>query len=171
MKLFDTSEIFEKAKTSKIYLSILNFAMNRQVPFNKPHGFDVVELTDHSVKTKLPYKRRNLNHVKGLHACALATITEMTSGLLHMTKLDPNKYRLILQRLEMDYHYQGKMDSYASFKISDQWLQEEVIDPLTNKDATVVDCEVHIHDKEGNHLTTGHVIWQLKNWTKVQTKK
>ena len=170
IKMFKPQEIFEKAKSSKMYLSIMNFAMTRTVPFNGPHGFDVVELTDFSVKTKLPYKRRNLNHVKGLHACALATVTEMTSGLLLMTKLDPEKYRLILRRLEMDYHYQGKMDSFATFEISEEWFQEQVLDPLANHDATLVDCEVCIHDKEGNHLTTGHVIWQLKNWSKTKLK-
>jgi hypothetical protein len=34
----------------------------------------------------------------------------------------------------------------------------------------VVICEVKVYDIQGNQLTTGHVHWQLKNWTKVKTK-
>ena len=34
----------------------------------------------------------------------------------------------------------------------------------------LVDCEVKIHDKEGNHISTGSVKWQIKSWKKVKTK-
>jgi hypothetical protein len=75
-----------------------------------------------------------------------------------------------MQRLEMDYHYQGKMDAIASFSASDEWLQEKIYDPLRAAESVVVICEVKIHDVRGNHLTTGHVHWQIKDWQKVKTK-
>jgi hypothetical protein len=34
----------------------------------------------------------------------------------------------------------------------------------------VIICEVKIHDAAGNHLTTGKVFWQVKDWAKVKTK-
>src|SRR6187402_2284113 len=104
-------EITEKAKHSGFYLWVLNFFFERMVPFNMPHKFRITYVSDNSVRSLLPYRRRNLNHVKGLHACALATLTEMTSGFMLAVKLDPAKYRLILRRLEIDYLYQGKMDA------------------------------------------------------------
>ena len=162
--------IVSKAAYSPFYRWLLNLALNRMVPFNKPHDFRVVEIADHQLKTLIPYKKRNFNHIRGLHACALATISEFTTGFLLLTKLDATKYRLIMQRLEMDYHYQGKMDAVASFTISPEWLQERVYDPLKNQEAVVVICEVMIHDIKGNHLTTGHVHWQIKDWQKVKTK-
>ncbi|HEY0655032.1 MAG TPA: DUF4442 domain-containing protein, partial [Chryseosolibacter sp.] len=118
----------------------------------------------------IPYRKSNFNHIRGLHACALATISEFTTGFLLVSKLDAKKYRLIMQRLEMDYHYQGKMDAFAEFQISEAWLAENIYTPLKSKDSVVVNCQVRIHDTKGNHLTTGNVFWQIKDWAKVKTK-
>ena len=168
--MFDAFTIVQKAKHSKFYLKILNWSLDRMIPFNKPHGFRIVELSDTHLKTRIPYRKRNFNHIRGLHACALATISEFTTGFLLITKLDAKKYRLIMQRLEMDYHYQGKMDAYASFEISNDWLEEKIYSPLKSTEATVIPCEVKIHDDKGNHLTTGKVYWQVKDWSRVKTK-
>ena len=140
------------------------------IPFNRPHGFEVVTLEDYYLKARLPYKSSNFNHIRGLHACALATLSEFTTGFLLASRLDPKRYRLILQRLEMDYHYQGKMDASADFRISEDWLKECIYQPLMSGDSVTVRCEVKIHDAKGNHLTTGQVLWQVKDWAKVRTK-
>ncbi|MCK5368211.1 MAG: DUF4442 domain-containing protein, partial [Cyclobacteriaceae bacterium] len=103
----DITKIVKKAQGSSIYLKILNIGLNRMVPFNKPHGFKVVEIGDYHLKTMVPYKKSNFNHIKGIHACALATLSEFTTGFLLLTSLDPKKYRLIMQNLSMDYHYQA----------------------------------------------------------------
>lgn len=168
--MFDSAKIVEKAKKSSFYRGLLNFLLNRMIPFNKPHGFHVVEIGDYQLKTCIPYRKSNFNHIKGLHACALATISEFTTGFLLITQLDAKKYRLIMRKLEMNYHYQGKMDAYAEFKISEDWLSKEIYLPLKSQDAVVVVCEVKITDKNGNHLTTGFVHWQIKDWIKVKTK-
>jgi hypothetical protein len=166
----DTTKILQKAQHSKFYRWILNRSLDQMIPFNKPHGFAVVEIGDFRLKTIIPYKRRNFNHIRGLHACALATISEFTTGFLLVSKLDPKKFRLIMQRLEMNYHYQGKMDAFAEFTISQQWLDTNIFTPLKTNEAVVVPCEIRIHDREGNHLTTGHVYWQIKDWNKVKTR-
>ncbi|MEI9918025.1 MAG: DUF4442 domain-containing protein [Bacteroidota bacterium] len=163
-------EITEKAKTSAFYMWTLNFFFERFVPFNLPHKFRVTHIGDHNVKTLLPYRKRNLNHVKGLHACALATLTEMTSGMLLAVKLDPKKYRLILRRLEMDYLYQGKMDAVCEFTLTPQWMKDNIYDPLSHADSVDVIAEVKIFDIKGNQLTHGKAYWQVKDWAKVRTK-
>jgi acyl-coenzyme A thioesterase PaaI-like protein len=168
--MFNPDEILKKARTSSFYRGLLNWSLSRMIPFNKPHGFAVVEVEEFRLKTLMPYKRSNFNHIKGLHACGLATISEFTTGFLLLSSLDMKKYRIIMQRLEMDYHYQGKMDATAEFTISKQWLDEQVINPLKTQEAIVVPCEVKIHDIKGNHLTTGKVFWQIKSWDKVKTK-
>ncbi len=38
----------KKAETSSLYLSLLNFNLNRMVPFNKPHGIRIAEIRDDS---------------------------------------------------------------------------------------------------------------------------
>lgn len=168
--MFDPKEVYEKAKTSPFYMRLLNWSLGRMIPFNKPHGFKVVAIEDYSVKTIIPYRKSNFNHIRGLHACALATISEFTTGFLLVSKLDAKKYRLIMQRLEMDYHYQGKMDAFAEFRISEEWMNEKIYIPLKSNDAVVVPCQVKITDEKGNHLTTGNIYWQIKDWNKVKTK-
>ena len=75
-----------------------------------------------------------------------------------------------MQRLEMDYHYQGKKNAFALFELSPEWFEKNIYGPLKNQDATVVICEVKIFDEDKNHLTTGRVHWQVKDWNKVKTK-
>lgn len=168
--MFEAAKILEKAKHSAFYLKVLNWSLNRMIPFNKPHGFKIFEIEDFRLKTIIPYRKSNFNHIRGLHACALATISEFTTGFLLLSNLDMKKYRIIMQRLEMDYHYQGKMDAFAEFVISKDWLRDNIVNPLQTIEAVIVPCEVKIHDSKGNHLTTGKVFWQIKDWSKVKTK-
>jgi acyl-coenzyme A thioesterase PaaI-like protein len=168
--MFEAANILEKAKNSSFYLRVLNWSLARMIPFNKPHGFKIIEIENYRLKTLMPYKPSNFNHIRGLHACGLATISEFTTGFLLLSLLDIKKYRIIMQRLEMDYHYQGKMDATAEFTITPAWLNEKIIVPLQTQDAVVVPCEIKIHDVNGNQLTTGKVFWQFKNWDKVKTR-
>lgn len=165
-----SSNFIERAKHSKFYRWLLNVGLSRMIPFNKPHGFSILEISDYHIKILLPYKRKNLNHIRGLHACALATISEFSTGLLLITKLGFDRYRIIMQRLEMDYHYQGKMDAIAHFSISESWVQEQIYEPLKSQESILVSCEIKIFDVQQNHLTTGKVYWQIKEWKRVKTK-
>lgn len=166
----DLITITDKAKKSSFNLWMLNFFFERFVPFNLPHKFRITHIGDNNVKTLLPYRRKNLNHVKGLHACALATLTELTSGFFLAVKLDPKKYRLILRRLEMDYLYQGKMDAVCEFQLTPEWMKANIFDPLSHADSVDVIAEVKIFDIKGNQLTLGKAHWQVKDWAKVRTK-
>jgi acyl-coenzyme A thioesterase PaaI-like protein len=164
------TKIIARAEYSPFYRWLLNVGLNRMIPFNKPHGFQVISISRYSLLTKIPYKRRNFNHIRGLHACALATLSEFTTGFLLVSILDPSKYRLIMKTLEMEYHYQGKMDAMAEFTISEEWLEEKIYTPLKNEEAIMVVCKVKIHDIQDNLLSTGLVHWQVKSWEKVRTK-
>lgn len=158
------------AENSPVYRWLLNRALNVAIPFNKPHRFKVLEVSDQKIKVRLPYRRSNFNHIGGIHACALATVSEFATGLLLVKRLDGKRYRLIMQRMEMDYHYQGKMDAVATFEIDDKWLNEAIVEPVAESGVALVQCVVLIHDVQGNHLTSGRIHWQIKDWRKVKTK-
>ena len=164
------AKLIEKAKTSSFYLWLLNQSFDRMIPFNRPHGFRITEIGQNHVRTRLPYKTKNLNHLKGLHACALATLTEITGGFIFVTWLDPGKYRIILKKLEVDYLYQGKTNAFAEFRISDTWMADNVINPLQSAASVEVVSAVNIFDEIGNQLTEGRATWQIKGWDKVKTK-
>ncbi|MEM9024731.1 MAG: DUF4442 domain-containing protein [Bacteroidota bacterium] len=159
-----------KARQSKRGMAFLNWAMQREIPFNKPHRFRILEISENRVQVAIPYRKSNLNHIKGLHACAMATACEYASGLLLLTKLGEKNYRLIMESMHMAYHYQGKTDAVATFEISDERLQKEALEPLQSVEKVVLPCEILLHDAQGNHLCTGTTHWQLKRWDKVKTK-
>lgn len=166
----DITSISSKAEQSSFYRWLLSFGLNRMVPFNKPHGFSIEAISTNSLTIKLPYKKRNLNHVKGLHACAMATLAEVCSGFLLLSRINPKKYRIILSRLEMDYHYQGKTAATATFILTDETLATKVIEPLKLDEKISFPCTVEIHDAQQNHLATGVAHWQIKNWNSVKLK-
>ncbi|MDA7803255.1 DUF4442 domain-containing protein [Crocinitomix sp.] len=160
----------EAAKKSKFGLFKLNFGLGYVIPFNKPHGIKILSIDDNEVRTIIPYKRKNLNHIKGIHACGMATAAEFSSGFLLLNKLGSKTYRLIMESLEMKYHYQAKSDVIAKFSTSEEWINEKVIQPLQAADIIMIKCEIELHDVDGNHVATGYTNWQIKPWSKVKTK-
>ena len=166
----DPKKLIAKASNSSFYRKLLSYSLNRMVPFNKPHRFSIEEVNSRKIKIKLPYIKRNLNHLKGLHACALATLAEVSSGFLLISNLNPKKYRLILQKLDMEYHYQGKSAGFAEFVIEESWWKEKVLGPIEADGLVLIPCKVEIKDIDENLLATGIAHWQIKDWQKVKTK-
>lgn len=162
--------LLEKAKKSSLYLFILNFFAKKAIPFNYQHKIDITKVTDNSVEIKIPYKKYNFNHVKGIHACGLATVSEYATGFMLMSRLDPKNYRLIMKEMIVSYHFQAKTNAYARFSMTQEWFNENVIVPLKTQDAIFLDLEVNMFDESNNHLTTAKITWQIKNWSKVKTK-
>lgn len=171
MKSFDLlPDLIVKARRSKFWLFVLNFLMARSVPFNAPHKFRVVEIGADKIVTHAPYRRRNHNHIRGIHACAIATISEFAAGFLLLTKLDPAKYRLIMSKLDVDYSYQAKEEIFAESQMSDELLNQKVIEPLRESELTSIVMETVVRDGSGNEVAIAHTTWQIKRWDKVRTK-
>ncbi len=168
-KMFSLQEMTFKASKSSFWMYIFNKALGFVVPFNKPHNFTITKITDTAVTVKLPYQKSNFNHIKGIHACALATVSEYATGLVLMNSLGSKKYRIILAKLNMEYHYQGKTDCFANFEISNDFIKQEILTPLKTKDSVQICCTIKIHDEKENHISTAHVYWQIKSWQKVKT--
>ena len=83
----DIEKYIAAAKKSKFGMFKLNLGLHYVIPFNKPHGIKLIEISDDFVKTKIPYKRKNLNHIKGIHACGMATAAEFASGFFSSHKI------------------------------------------------------------------------------------
>jgi acyl-coenzyme A thioesterase PaaI-like protein len=165
----DIKRLLEGAYSSSWGLKKLNFIFSKGIPFNAPHGIKIAELQPGHCKTIVPYKRRNFNHLKGIHACCLATLAEFTSGVAMLSKLDGAKYRLIMESIEVKYHYQAKMACSATYGLNDQECASKITEPLKNGGVVYYKCEVPIHDSEGNLICTGYINWQIKDWQQVKT--
>jgi acyl-coenzyme A thioesterase PaaI-like protein len=162
--------MLSNARNSRISRWWLNGVLSWMIPFNRPHGFRVTPQPAGGIRVDIPYWRINQNHIKGIHACALATAAEYCSGLALLEQLDAKQYRLIMKTLHMDYHYQAKARAYAVFAPAAEELASQVKHPLTTNDAVLYAAVVELHDVQHNHLATGRITWQVKEWSKVRTK-
>lgn len=163
------SQLLHKADKSRWYRRLLNWQLGRIVPFNRSLRFRVRASPPGRLTVELPHRRANCNHLGGLHACALATLAELTTGLLLIASLNPKRYRLILSRLDIEYHYQAQSAAQASFTLSEAWLEEAVKKPLQETDKVLVPCEINLYDRAKNHLATATAHWQIKDWQAVKT--
>jgi acyl-coenzyme A thioesterase PaaI-like protein len=167
--MLNFNSIIQKARTSAFYLWLLNIVSARTIPFNKPHQLRITSLTQHSINVTGKYTRFNKNHLNGIHACLLATLCEYCTGFLLITNFDSSQYRLILKTLKMDYVYQAKSNVYAVFEINDEYINTIKTELKTNG-VTETTCEIKIVDEAKNHICTGYITWQIKEWSKVKTK-
>ena len=161
--------IFEKAKRSGFYLYILNVALRYAIPFNKPHRIRITAVHDTGVSVRLPYCRKNLNHLKGIHACALATTAEYTSGISLLTTIGTD-YRLIMKTINVTYHYQAKVDVITTLQLDKKLIEEKILTPLLTSDKVFFENTVEVNDLLANHICTAVVVWQIKKWESVHLK-
>jgi acyl-coenzyme A thioesterase PaaI-like protein len=159
--------LLRRAPGSRWYLFWLNIALRYIIPFNSPHGIRIDEITPLKVRVALPFKRHNLNHLRGLHACALATASEFASGILLLSAIG-KEYRLIMQALEVRYHFQGRMQAVVECCFEPGWIEQMVGTQLNASDSALVVTEVKAFDSVGNHLCTAKVSWHIKPWSKTR---
>lgn len=165
-KLF---KLIKKAEKSKLQAWLLNRVINHTVPFNKPHGFRVIKMTANSMEIFAPYRKKNFNHVRGIHACAIATVGELAAGLLLMSHFSPKEYRIIMSALQIDYHYQAKKDITAMAALSEA-EKKNILERLHTEPKTTQTITTEIKDSDNKAIATLHTTWQIKSWKDVQTK-
>lgn len=162
--------LMTKAETSSFKRRLLQFALSYAIPFNRPHGFKIMEVMKDGFQIGLPYWRINRNHIKGIHACGLATLSEFVSGLTLMKVLGRNDLRIIMKEMKMTYHFQAKQGVSARAELSPSTLEKDVFTPLKNQDSVFYTMKIEVYDESKNHISTGEIMWQLKKWSKVKTQ-
>lgn len=160
----------DKARHSRFRLWLLNAVLLRTVPFNRPHNIRVTAIGDDALTMRVRNTRPNRNHIRGIHACLLATLCEYASGLSLLRNFSPQDYRIILKSIHMTYHYQAKKDVEVTFRISRQEIETEILAPLKTQDAIFREFSVEVYDDERNHICTGLINWQIKAWKNVKMK-
>ncbi|PBQ31068.1 DUF4442 domain-containing protein [Sphingobacteriaceae bacterium] len=164
------NSLIQKAKHSKFYLWLLNRILLRTVPFNKPHNIRVTKIGDNELTMMAGNIKANRNHIRGIHACLLATLCEYVSGLSLLANFSPKEYRIILKNIHMTYHYQAKTAVYVKFKITKEEIQNDILNPLKTTEAVFREFPVEVYDTDNNHICTGLINWQIKAWKNVKMK-
>lgn len=163
-------QLIQKAEHSGFYLRILNFILWRKIPFNAAHRFRITDIGEGKIEILIPYRKSNLNHIKSIHACALATASEYATGFCLTTMLPEGEYRLILKSLSSEYFYQGKKDVSVRFEMDKNNFIKFLEEIPADTGAAFLKLEAKAFDTDKNHISTSHVEWQLKKWAHVKTK-
>ncbi len=166
----DLKNILVKAGETPAMLKIINPVLRRMIPFNRPHRLTVTELSSERAIVRIPHRKSNLNHLKGIHALALSTASEYASGLMILRHLGTKDFRLIMKSLKTDYHYQGKTAIDAVFELSEMDVQEKILSQLDEDGKTDFLCEIVTFDQNQNHISTTTCDWQIKKWDRVRTR-
>ena len=107
---FDVFKILKNVPEGRLKQKILDYTFSWAIPFNKGLGLKLTEVsTDRVEVTSKPLRKRQ-NHVGGAHACFLALMGEYAAGLCLAQNFSPEKYRMIIGSLKMNYlkHYMAE---------------------------------------------------------------
>ena len=136
--MMDLNKIIKSAQSSNFGLWKFNFILHRVIPFNKPHNLKVVHIDSNKVVVNIPYKKSNLNHIKGLHACVQATAAEYASGLLLLSRLGSH-FRALDLFLALGTAYDFEMQNCST---SADWLalEEGVVALESRRSDAIIQC-------------------------------
>lgn len=160
----------ERAKQGRVVR--LNAVFRRILPFNVPHGIRVTSFGETEVRVALPDRRANRNHLNGMHACAIATACEFCSGLAVLAQFEMKEFRLIMNRLEMDYSrrpVRGACEARAHIAPD---LKEQVLRLMAESEdgaARFIMPSVLV-DSSGQEVARAAVHWHVKAWEDVKYK-
>lgn len=121
------------------------------VPYSGSISPFVIELGEGTVKIQVKDRRAIRNHLRSVHAIALANMGELASGLAMMSVL-PNNCRAIVTHLEIDYlkKARGVLSVIGEATLPDDIGEETEI--IVNAD---------IFNAENELLATLRVTWQV----------
>jgi len=143
---------FESLPTG-LRLGIIAFILGKKIPFIATAKLKIQELSDKRVAISIQSRRRVQNHLKGIHAVAMALLAETTTGLAIGMHLPDDKIPL-LKTLKIDYLRRPRGDLAAIAELSP--VQMEDVLSLTRGEISV---PVIITDQTGAMPIQCELIW------------
>lgn len=110
MSNVDFAAAYDKLQSLPAGLGSKAFAVvaGLYVPHAARMGFRVDNLSKRSIAVVMPDKRTNRNHLRSLHAMALAHLGEFTTGLLLLYAVSSERYRTILVKYQIEYLHKAR---------------------------------------------------------------
>ncbi len=157
------------AREDALGLTILDSVLTFMIPFNSAHKIKLKSFKKNCIETTLPFLRANQNHLKTIHACAIATIGEYTAGLLLLKNLGLGQYRYILSHLEVKYHRQAKSELRGKAELTQEALSQLKKNIQLDSKADI-QLVTQLFNPQGECVSEIFSTWQVKEWSKVTFK-
>ena len=135
--------------------------MQEVIPFNRPHRLTVLSLSHERCEVALPFRRRNLNHVGTMHACALATAAEYASGLCVLSAFGVGRVRLVMANLQISYSRRGDSSCIAEAELPSEMLQN-VQTQLNDQGRCAFELYSVVRDAADEVVAEAQITWHLK---------
>lgn len=132
---------------------VASFMLGKVVPMVGSAGLRFDVLTPERVVVSVRNRRRVQNHIKGVHAAAMALLAETATGFCVGMNLPDDKLPLI-KSMHVDYlrRAQGDMKAEAS-------LTPEQIQQILTQDKGEVTVAVNITDSSGQAPIAAQMVW------------
>ena len=138
---------------SGIQTFLLSKMFGRVVPMVGTAGIRYEEITAHRVVCTLRNHRRMQNHIKGLHAAAMALLAETATGFVAGINIPDDKI-LLIKSLHVDYKKVAKGDLKAVATLTEAQRQQILNEP---KGEVLVACTVT--DSSGEEPIHTQMLW------------
>lgn len=113
-----------------------------------------------SIAVVMPDKRSNRNHLRSLHAMALAHLGEFTTGLLLLYAVSSQRYRTILVKYQIEYLHKarGPITGRATLELPKPKGKKAASASLDKKDVVVV---AELTDAHGTLVARTTATWRV----------
>ncbi|MES2695810.1 MAG: YiiD C-terminal domain-containing protein [Verrucomicrobiota bacterium] len=129
-----------------------------EIPFNRLVG--LVRAEKAGKVLSLPDDVRYTNHLGTIHASALLTLAEATSGEYMIRELANPGFEVlpVVRRVEAKYRKPARGVVYSSVTVPPE-KKAEFIATLTARGRALLEIQVDVHDEQETHLVTVMVEW------------
>lgn len=158
------SAVLRRADGSAWQRFLLGLLLRLVVPFNRSLRPRVRAVSARKVEIEVPYRKAALNHVGGMHACALATAAEITTGVLLLVHLDPAEFRILMTSMEIVYHVQARSAVRASANIDEESGLSAVVEEALSQGTAHCTLTSQVYDNENRLVCEGIFDWHIKRW-------
>jgi acyl-coenzyme A thioesterase PaaI-like protein len=135
---------------------------NSVIPFAGTTGIKIQHLDAQKAVVVLSNRRRVQNHIKGIHATAMATLVESATGMVFGQHVPDNTHIPLLKSMHIDYKRRAIGNLTATATMTDDQAEQIA---TTDRGAVVID--VKVLDEEGNEPIQCAMEWA---WT-IKHKK
>lgn len=133
--------------------TVISGIFGRVVPFVGTSGLRYEELTPERVVVTIRNRRPVQNHIKGVHAAAMALLAETATGFVVGMNLPDDKLPLI-KTLKVDYHKRTKGDMRAVATLTAEQVQ--LVRTTPKGEVTV---PVIVTDESGEEPVRCEMLW------------